>query len=604
MAAALAYEFLALLTLALCWACALSASCLLVSIAPLAAERLGANTELAPFTCGVFMLGAACVSAPSAPLFQALGRRGAFFVGASAGIFGGVIGVVATLFNLRAFFLFVACALVGLAQGMAYFYRFAALEVCAPPRKHIAVNLVLSGGIIAAFAGPQLAIATRHIVGSPSIGPFARADDMGAEMVDAFDGVSARVGVDVGSGVELTASEFVGSFGAIVCLHLLNAVLSLAVCLPPAGHGGGAAATERLLDDDHLGGAPPPLVLGGRDVPTASRGTLGKSALDEPPLMAPPTVPPLTSSSSAATPMAPPPVPPPPRRPLQTLVAQPRCLVAIGIATVAQTSMVMLMSPLVLAMQDLSFASATRTLTYELHFASMYGPGLLTAKLIDKCGVAWVATLGGLCFGASLAVLWTGTTSGHFMGGMALCGVGWNLCFASATLLLDTTYTEGESTRVQAFNDFVVLFSAAGGSLGSGYVYHSSGDRWDHVVYAAAALTALLVPLLIAHLCCEARCCSSSCRRACCCCCCGGGGGGAPSSGDCSSINSSVSTSRSSVGGLASSGGGGGGGGGARHAREVSQMEEAAAEAWAANVTAAMAAAVGAAAPVADEQQR
>ena len=53
-------------------------------------------------------------------------------------------------------------------------------------------------------------------------------------------------------------------------------------------------------------------------------------------------------------------------------------------------------------MQDLSFASATRTLTYELHFASMYGPGLLTAKLIDKCGVAWAATLGGGCFGASV----------------------------------------------------------------------------------------------------------------------------------------------------------------------------------------------------------
>merc|ERR1711965_535026 len=106
-------EWSALLTLALCWACTLSASCLLVSISPLAAMSLGSDSAMAPFTCGAFLLGAAIVSAPSAPLFGALSRRGAFFVGASAGILGGVLGLIAMLFALDPWVLFIACGLVG-----------------------------------------------------------------------------------------------------------------------------------------------------------------------------------------------------------------------------------------------------------------------------------------------------------------------------------------------------------------------------------------------------------------------------------------------------------------------------------------------------------
>ena len=216
-----AVECSALLTLALCWAATLSASCLLVSIAPLAAKRLGASTTLAPFTCGSFLLGAAIVSAPSAPLFRALGRRGAFVAGAAVGVLGGILGALSTFYRLHASLLLIACALVGLAQGMGQFYRFAALEVCAPHRKPLAVTLVLSGGVIAAFAGPQLAIVTRDL-GRQSGGEAANRD------AAAYRGEERLASGDQSE----AALEFVGAFGAIVALHLLNAALSLSVCLP------------------------------------------------------------------------------------------------------------------------------------------------------------------------------------------------------------------------------------------------------------------------------------------------------------------------------------------------------------------------------------
>ena len=229
------FEVVALGVLALCWACALSASTMLVAVAPLAARDLGVSEKIAPFTCGTFLLGAALCSAPSAPIFNALGRRGGFLCGALAGILGGTLGALSTTCWRSEALLFAACALVGLAQGMAYFYRFAALEVCHPSRKPLAVTLVLSGGVIAAFAGPQLSLLVRSGgvgVGSPPAAGLYGEDDVGG-------------GGEFGSGPdEGGASAFARCFIAIGALHLLNALLALAVSSPPA-----AAASSSEVGD-------------------------------------------------------------------------------------------------------------------------------------------------------------------------------------------------------------------------------------------------------------------------------------------------------------------------------------------------------------------
>ena len=56
--AAVASQWLALALFALCWGCTLTCSCLLVSIAPIAASLLGTSDTLAPFTCGSFLVRA------------------------------------------------------------------------------------------------------------------------------------------------------------------------------------------------------------------------------------------------------------------------------------------------------------------------------------------------------------------------------------------------------------------------------------------------------------------------------------------------------------------------------------------------------------------
>ena len=67
--------------LAGCWATVLTASTLITSASPLAAVSIGINRSVAPFTIGMFLIGAALISAYSAQIFTALGRAKGFGFG-------------------------------------------------------------------------------------------------------------------------------------------------------------------------------------------------------------------------------------------------------------------------------------------------------------------------------------------------------------------------------------------------------------------------------------------------------------------------------------------------------------------------------------------
>jgi hypothetical protein len=122
---------------------------------------------------------------------------------------------------------------------------------------------------------------------------------------------------------------------------------------------------------------------------------------------------------------------------LRAIFSQPECVCAVWVATLAHTAMVMLMSPLTLAMEadDYSFRSTSTTL--ELHFVAMYAPGLLgTGALIRKIGPHGASALGFGVFAAAAATLAAGQSYLEYSLGMVLCGAAWNLCFTSGTVLL------------------------------------------------------------------------------------------------------------------------------------------------------------------------
>jgi MFS family permease len=73
--------------------------------------------------------------------------------------------VCALAVSSRSFWLLVAATVVaGFYNANAALYRFAGPELAAPAFKERAISLVLAGGILGAFAGPNLASATRTLL--------------------------------------------------------------------------------------------------------------------------------------------------------------------------------------------------------------------------------------------------------------------------------------------------------------------------------------------------------------------------------------------------------------------------------------------------------
>jgi len=157
--------------LAMAWALTLTTSTLLTTIGPLSSRELGFSDDLASFTIGIFLLGAAASSVPSAWLFQRLGRLWGFAVGCLCQVIGSLLSFVA-ISQTVPLLLYFGCFFVGLGQGLGQFYRFSAVEVSPDHLKASAVTYVLSGGVIAAFMGPISANNTANLTRRSYEGSF------------------------------------------------------------------------------------------------------------------------------------------------------------------------------------------------------------------------------------------------------------------------------------------------------------------------------------------------------------------------------------------------------------------------------------------------
>jgi MFS family permease len=460
-------ENIALCLLALCWAATLSASALSFTVAPLAAKNLGISDSLAPFTNSLFLIGMALIAALSVFLFDKCGRRLGFAGGAAIGALGGAVGVIGVL-QKSSDLIFVSSFFVGVAQGLAQFYRFAALELTTPERRPVAVGLVLSGGFVAAFAGPSLTPAT-----------------------------------------ESFGANYLGSFGAIVVLHILNGVLSLSVSLgkpevsKPRSDSNSDDAKASICDVDRSnssnGGfadtslSSESLLRNSRDRQLSSECCVFSEEDQNKLVLLDKDLGKGNNTVGEALPRT---------QSLFHLLMQPACVVAVLVAMLGQGVMVGLMSPLGLEMTAHDIPDHLITLTFELHIASMYGPGLFTGKLLQRIGPLNASSIGMVLLLAACAVLRVAATSlvpAHFTIGMMLCGLGWNLCFSSGTLMLAACHDPQDATRMQAANDALVFGFSAIGTLGSGEVYASSKTMgWATLTYCAAGLSACILPLLLA----------------------------------------------------------------------------------------------------------
>jgi MFS family permease len=150
------------LLLALCQAAFISTASLMATIGTLAGHVLAADKALATLAATALTVGTALGTIPASLIMRRVGRRLGFIVGSGFTMAGGLVGAWAV--GAQSFWLLSAGgSLMGVSSAFAQLYRFAAAEAVTPERRGRAISLVLAGGPLASFVGPQLAGSTAEL---------------------------------------------------------------------------------------------------------------------------------------------------------------------------------------------------------------------------------------------------------------------------------------------------------------------------------------------------------------------------------------------------------------------------------------------------------
>jgi len=123
---------------------------------------LADNKALATLPFGLMWLMTTMTSVPAALWMRRVGRKAGLMTGVVFAVLGGSLCTLA-IFERR-FDLFCAGSmLVGAFNAFGQQYRFAAADAAGEDYRARAISLVVAGGVIAAFTGPNLARLTRDL---------------------------------------------------------------------------------------------------------------------------------------------------------------------------------------------------------------------------------------------------------------------------------------------------------------------------------------------------------------------------------------------------------------------------------------------------------
>ncbi len=158
--------------LACCQALLLTNSSGLITMNGLVGYALADTKTLATLGVTLYVLGSAVATMPASLWMAKVGRRTGFMAGALVNVAGCGLAVLAI--GLRSFALYcVATGVMGIYNAIGLQYRFAAAEVAAPADKAKSISLVLAGGIVGGFLGPESMRRAMDLFALPFLGGFA-----------------------------------------------------------------------------------------------------------------------------------------------------------------------------------------------------------------------------------------------------------------------------------------------------------------------------------------------------------------------------------------------------------------------------------------------
>jgi MFS family permease len=129
-----------------------------ISATPLAGHMLLDEADRWLATAPLFLVHLAIMgtTVPASLLMARIGRRAGFTLGAVAGVLAGVIGCIA-LYRHSFAWLCLSAVLQGAQAAFFWYFRLAAADASEPGFRPKAISLVMAGGVLAGFLGPQTA---------------------------------------------------------------------------------------------------------------------------------------------------------------------------------------------------------------------------------------------------------------------------------------------------------------------------------------------------------------------------------------------------------------------------------------------------------------
>jgi MFS family permease len=158
--------------LACCQALLLTNAAGLITMNGLVGYALADTKAFATLGVTAYVLGSALSTMPASLWMARVGRRTGFMAGALINI--GGCALAAFAIGRRSFVLYcVATAVIGIYNAFGLQYRFAAAEVAAPADKARAISLVLAGGVVGGFVGPESVRMAVDLFPTAFVGGFA-----------------------------------------------------------------------------------------------------------------------------------------------------------------------------------------------------------------------------------------------------------------------------------------------------------------------------------------------------------------------------------------------------------------------------------------------
>jgi len=158
--------------LSLCNAYLFVGASLLITVSALIGFELAEDKRLSTLPLALQFFSVMCTSVPASMIMGKYGRKAGFFLASGIGIAGALIAIW-SITNTNFYGFCVATVCFGVFAGFGNYYRFTAAEVVGPIKKSLAISLVMAGGVIAAFIGPNLANWSSNMFSSYQFaGPF------------------------------------------------------------------------------------------------------------------------------------------------------------------------------------------------------------------------------------------------------------------------------------------------------------------------------------------------------------------------------------------------------------------------------------------------